>query len=625
MDPQTEDFLQILQIVDLQKPLNRLGGWAASADFIKIVYKELFKLLKKKDEFVVLECGSGVSTILIGLFLKKYAPKATLVTLDHDFNYFQKSLNEIELHDLQNVQLLYAPLKPYQIEEKIWLWYDLEGLKNIQTIDMLIVDGPPMVIQKMARYPAIALLKSKLSEDVVVILDDAYRIDEKKIVSEWKKELDFLEEFVESEKGTSILRPISLRYKPFVTIAIPTYNRLDFLKEAVASALKQTYTNIEVIVCDDGSAIDVGDVLKKAFEDERLKVIRNEINRGRPYTRNRLVHEAKGEYILWLDDDDILLDDTLKEYVNILNSLQPRPDVIYGNLEVFGADDTKYYLLDFYNNPSHLGYQLFSCFGSPIPNPGTMIKKELFKQYGVYDVEFTRAQDYEFWCRIWDKTIFKKLDKNVVRYRIHDGNVSGVDLLSADRSFESYAIRKHFNENVLTIAFSNIDSSLAFFTFSQLLGSSLDLTNAFYYLYNFAPNGEAIEQSIIKIGDQRLIEWYLQNGGKLKALKELKKLLKIIKKSALSSELINNLFDRFGHSWIFHYATSKYLLHIDSKEAHKHARASLIINPYSQDSFAIMQQLGKESEAEAIIGRLIRPVNRYEMKKEKLFEEIFGE
>ena len=104
-----------------------------------------------------------------------------------------------------------------------------------------------------------------------------------------------------------------------VSIIIPTYNRPDYLQRAVESSLKQTYRNIEVIVIDDHSDYDVSQLINR-FQDKRLKLFRNEINKGSVYSRNRGLGLSSGHYINFLDDDDVLLPEKielqLKKFLN---------------------------------------------------------------------------------------------------------------------------------------------------------------------------------------------------------------------------------------------------------------------------------------------------------------------
>jgi glycosyltransferase involved in cell wall biosynthesis len=91
--------------------------------------------------------------------------------------------------------------------------------------------------------------------------------------------------------------------KPLVTAIIATYKRAALVPRAIESVRNQTYSNLEIIVVDDGSPDDTESVVR-AIPDERIRYIRHEKNKGLPAGRNTGIRAAKGEYIAFLDDDD---------------------------------------------------------------------------------------------------------------------------------------------------------------------------------------------------------------------------------------------------------------------------------------------------------------------------------
>ena len=181
--------------------LGKFGGSAISSDMANIL---ISKILKTKAK-LVLEAGSGLSTILMGYALEKTG--GILISLEHDKKFYEKTLADIRLHKLKNVKLIYAPLQIFNLEGKEWLWYCPEGLKEIESIDILFVDGPPGSAQPLSRYPALPILKDKISNSCTIILDDFFRKDEREIVNIWKScFFDFELTIYKTQKGTAILR-----------------------------------------------------------------------------------------------------------------------------------------------------------------------------------------------------------------------------------------------------------------------------------------------------------------------------------------------------------------------------------------------------------------------------------
>jgi glycosyltransferase involved in cell wall biosynthesis len=209
---------------------------------------------------------------------------------------------------------------------------------------------------------------------------------------------------------------------PLVSILIPSYNRGNWIGDAVRSALRQQPPEFEVIVVDDGSTDQTLEVLKQ-FTDPRLRVIECK-HIGAPAARNRAVAEARGQFILWLDSDDELLARALQSHLQNLQ-INPDIDVSYGDL--FMASTTmevkkveRYE--DWYGRSDQLVARIF--MGNCIPNGGTLIRKSLIDQTGGYDITFNWAHDYEFWSRVVGTAKVKHCGATIYKYRRHAENTS---------------------------------------------------------------------------------------------------------------------------------------------------------------------------------------------------------
>jgi glycosyltransferase involved in cell wall biosynthesis len=110
----------------------------------------------------------------------------------------------------------------------------------------------------------------------------------------------------------------NVRRRPLVTVAIPTFNRASLLKECVISALAQTYTDFEVLVSDNAST-DTSEEILKQFDDSRLRVIRQGTNIGLIPNFNACLDNARGEYIVFLPDDDRIAPWLLEQCVRLIN------------------------------------------------------------------------------------------------------------------------------------------------------------------------------------------------------------------------------------------------------------------------------------------------------------------
>lgn len=102
-----------------------------------------------------------------------------------------------------------------------------------------------------------------------------------------------------------------------ISVYIPTHNRSEMLKRAVFSVIKQTYKNVEIIICDDGSSDNTEQVVIALQEKyKNIRYLKNDTPKGACAARNLGIFEAKGEYITGLDDDDEFSDNRLEELLN---------------------------------------------------------------------------------------------------------------------------------------------------------------------------------------------------------------------------------------------------------------------------------------------------------------------
>ena len=202
---QVQAIHSIYSFITPRFPLPSMSRWTAYPDLAKIIVREC--MINKPG--LVVELGSGISTLITAYVLEQHGEVgAQVISLDHNEEYTQKTKNLIKSNKLEsNAQVIYSPLEPRQIGDKIYNWYSLEGLTTKMNIDLLLVDGPPVKTNQLARYPALPSLISRLSKDCVIILDDAARQSEQQTVSQWMHEFPgFKHEYIGNKKGLSILR-----------------------------------------------------------------------------------------------------------------------------------------------------------------------------------------------------------------------------------------------------------------------------------------------------------------------------------------------------------------------------------------------------------------------------------
>ena len=240
-----------------------------------------------------------------------------------------------------------------------------------------------------------------------------------------------------------------------VSVLIPTYNRAHFIEAAIASVLNQLAAGDEILVVDDGSTDNTGQILRQYNREPRFRCIKK-AHSNAPDTRNRAIEEARHPWLLWLDSDDILMPKTLAYYRKML-SRYPEVDVFYGNLLLCGdLRNTKYRFdprmgfRDYYRKKEQLRRDLF--YANRIPNPGTLVRKAVYDRHGSYDTRFLRLQDYEFWVRTASRIQVKHCKRVVCQWRWHDSNMSSgsvsrdlkYDIMLVDRMLERYSLKELF-------------------------------------------------------------------------------------------------------------------------------------------------------------------------------------
>ena len=198
-----QSLIGLYRFVDPALPLPPMRDYAASPSHLLLLAEEVYR---RKPNLVV-ECGSGVSTLVISYVLNKLG-SGRIVSLDHDPKYAEITKQALVRHGLDHfVDIRIAPLQDVTLPSGIWKWYSTESVDDLYNIDLLTVDGPPGPLQKLSRYPAGPFLFPKLTSDAVVILDDAARRDERIIVNKWKKKYGpRTVEYTGTEGGTALLR-----------------------------------------------------------------------------------------------------------------------------------------------------------------------------------------------------------------------------------------------------------------------------------------------------------------------------------------------------------------------------------------------------------------------------------
>ncbi|NJM39416.1 MAG: glycosyltransferase [Anaerolineae bacterium] len=212
-----------------------------------------------------------------------------------------------------------------------------------------------------------------------------------------------------------------------VSIIVPTYNRADLLGEALDSVLKQTFTNWEVIVVDDGSVDDTKALVSKYIDRDsdrhsRIRYI-YQANKGLPGARNTGLRAATGDYIAFLDSDDLFLPHKLQSQVAVLDQSPNLGLVASGHVEVDlhlrVLRTTRPWL-------AYPGLDLTSWLTScPFIVNAVLVRRRWLEQVDFFDEEMRYVEDWDLWLRLAQAGCPMAWHPDVVcYYRFHISNMA---------------------------------------------------------------------------------------------------------------------------------------------------------------------------------------------------------
>ncbi len=203
--------------------------------------------------------------------------------------------------------------------------------------------------------------------------------------------------------------------QPLVSILIPVYNGENTIAAALESCLEQTYANIEIIVCNDGSTDNTLHEINIENSD-RISIINHSTNRGIAHTRNTLLKAAKGEYIAWLDADDMMDEERIELQLNYM--LANVTIDICGTWAMVVGNYNYTDLKKLPTNAELVKAQLW--FKNCLLQPSVMSKNFYVKENIFYNAEFDYMEDYELWYRLSGSKTIANFEEYLTFYQAPD-------------------------------------------------------------------------------------------------------------------------------------------------------------------------------------------------------------
>lgn len=223
---------------------------------------------------------------------------------------------------------------------------------------------------------------------------------------------------------------------PLVSVVMPVYNAENYILESVRSVLNQTYQNYELIIVDDASTDHSLELVSSICGgNSHVKIVRLSENGGVSHARNTGIFEADGEYIAFIDSDDIWKSDKLKLQMKFM--IDKSILFSFTSYEILheGSDKVNTYV----QCPTVVSYQRL-LFGNPIPCFTVVCHRSVLSENMF---ENTRHEDYVLWLQLAKKYTLYGLDRNLGIYRSHENSISSNKLKAAEWVWDIYRKREH--------------------------------------------------------------------------------------------------------------------------------------------------------------------------------------
>lgn len=190
-----------------------------------------------------------------------------------------------------------------------------------------------------------------------------------------------------------------LSITPLVSVVIASYNKGRYIADTVSSVLNQTYSNWELIVVDDFSTDNSIERLQKYLSDNRISLVKNEINQGANFCRNRGIGLARGEYVIILDADDVLMPICIENRLSYVQQ-NLNYDLWVFPMGVFKKVQGDVTITEYWTPPKKNFLNLFLSNKLPWNITQPIWKRQILIELGGFDMKFQLLQDVELHTRM---------------------------------------------------------------------------------------------------------------------------------------------------------------------------------------------------------------------------------
>lgn len=233
-----------------------------------------------------------------------------------------------------------------------------------------------------------------------------------------------------------------------VSIITPSYNQGRYLEETIQSVLNQTYSNIEYLVIDGGSTDNSIDIIKK--HQDKINYWISEPDEGQADAINKGLKQVRGDFLCWLNSDDILYPQYVAQRVKQFND-NPNVDMIYGDVER-GPDLSSKRLRKGRRTNINKMLKYAEC---PIPQQSAMWRRVILEKAGSLQKQWHVLLDREYFIRIAAKCKILYIPGKVAFFRNHKSSKSIADKLKWAEELPLY-YEAIFNDNIYNLETNNL-------------------------------------------------------------------------------------------------------------------------------------------------------------------------
>ena len=228
-----------------------------------------------------------------------------------------------------------------------------------------------------------------------------------------------------------------------LSVVIPSFNSAPYIREAIESVLRQDFGDFEIII-QDACSTDATESIVGSFDDARIKFFR-EPDRGQSHALNLAIAKATGEWVVWLNADDLLHHQAFSSIIPLLDS---SVDLVYGDFDIVGRNGE---VLKSYTS-SPLNFRRLLSHGCYVFSGATVWRKEMIDRVGGFDESLEYTMDFELFLRVARSVRARHSPVTLASFRRHEGGKTTAGSWPMYR--EGLRVRRRYAQNPADLAFA---------------------------------------------------------------------------------------------------------------------------------------------------------------------------